>query len=110
MQLYLLFLPEYIEEIGSTFPLRKSFRKVWIELNILPASCPHKLRSGNTTQASLIRSSHYSGYSHWMRNGWMGCAGPVRVFPETFLFLISGVRALLSEAKLDSSCWQLFLP
>lgn len=36
MQLYLLFLPEYIEEIGSTFPLRKSFRKVWIELNILP--------------------------------------------------------------------------
>lgn len=30
-----------------------------------------------------------------MRNGWMGCAGPVRVLPETFLFLISGVRALL---------------
>ena len=52
MQLYLLFLPEYTEEIGSTFLLRKSFHKVWIELNILPASCPHKLRSGNTTPAS----------------------------------------------------------
>ena len=110
MQLYLLFLPEYIEEIGSTFLLRKSFHKVWIELNILPASCPHKFRSGNTTPPSLIRLSHYSGHSHWMRNGWMGCAGPVRVLPETFLLIISGVRALLSEAKLDSSCWQLFLP
>ena len=40
----------------------------------------------------------------------MGWAGPVRVLPETFLLIISGVRPLLSEAKLDSSCWQLFLP
>lgn len=111
MQLCLLCISfEYIEEIGNTFPLRKSFHKVWIGLNTLHP-LPAPISSGvGTTQASPVRSFRYSGHSHWIRDGFMGGAGPIRVLPETFLFQISGRRALLSEAKLDSGCWQLFLP